>query len=257
MVCSPTSVCGGTLSSSTHLHDLKFRLMTIELLRTAKKHYTYRELSYRTGLPVTVLSRYVKGHVLPTAKRAKSIWNSLSKLVSLESEIRNRIKFDEHGYFDNTPIIWDSSILQQAAQHAISVFAGRRVTKVLTAAVDGIPLATAVATALGVDLVVAKKSKEVGIKEFIEETFIPSNSAMMMTLFIPRGSIKRGDSVLIVDDIIRSGETQRALINLIHKSKAETAGIYALISIGDEWKDKLELSPDCPLEIILHIKSTT
>ncbi|NIU38479.1 adenine phosphoribosyltransferase, partial [Candidatus Bathyarchaeota archaeon] len=46
---------------STHAEDLKLRLMTIELLRTAKKQYTYRELSSKTGLPVTVLSRYAKG----------------------------------------------------------------------------------------------------------------------------------------------------------------------------------------------------
>jgi transcriptional regulator with XRE-family HTH domain len=56
---------------STHAEDLKLRLMTIELLRTAKykRNITYRELATKTGLPVTVLSRYAKGHVLPnTAK---------------------------------------------------------------------------------------------------------------------------------------------------------------------------------------------
>jgi len=51
---------------NTHAEDLKLRLMTIELLRTAKKEYTYRELSVKTNLPVTVLSRYAKGHVLQT-----------------------------------------------------------------------------------------------------------------------------------------------------------------------------------------------
>jgi hypothetical protein len=49
---------------STHAEDLKLRLMTIELLRTAKykRNITYRELGSKTGLPVTVLSRYAKGH---------------------------------------------------------------------------------------------------------------------------------------------------------------------------------------------------
>ena len=52
----------------------------------------------------------------------------------------------------------------------------------MTAAVDGIPLATAVAAALGVDIVVAKKNKEVGVQDFIEETYIPGDSAMVMSL---------------------------------------------------------------------------
>ncbi|UCF58295.1 MAG: adenine phosphoribosyltransferase, partial [Candidatus Bathyarchaeota archaeon] len=131
--------------SSTHAEDLKLRLMTIELLRTAKKQYTYRELSAKTDLPVTVLSRYAKGHVLPNAARAKQLWNILTKLVGLEAELHRIIRFNEHGYFDNTWIVGDFNILKQAAHHALATFAGKRVTKVLTAAVDGIPLATMVA----------------------------------------------------------------------------------------------------------------
>jgi hypothetical protein len=79
---------------NTHAEDLKLRLMTIELLRTAKKEYTYRELSAKTDLPVTVLSRYAKGHVLPNAERAKELWEVLTKLVGLKSELRRRIKFN-------------------------------------------------------------------------------------------------------------------------------------------------------------------
>jgi len=240
------------MSIETHLHDLKFRLMTIELLRTAKKRHTYRELSQRTGLPVTVLSRYVKGHVLPTTKRAKGIWSDLNKFVSIENEIRDRIRFDELGYFDNTPIIADLSLLQQAAQHALTKFAGRRITKILTAAVDGVPLATTVASALGVNLIIAKKSKEVGVHDFVEETYVPSNSAVMMALYVPKGAMKKGDSVLIVDDVIRSGETQRALINLIRKAKGEVAGIFALIAVGEDWEKKEPLR--CPTEIILRVR---
>jgi len=239
--------------SETHLGDLKFRLMTINLLKTAKKRFTYRELSSKTGLPVTVLSRYVKGHVLPSANRARRIWKTLETLVGLEGELRRRIRFDEFGYFDNTTIVFDTLLLQQAVQYAFSRFAGRRITKVLTAAVDGIPLSTLMSDALGVELVVAKKTKEVGIRDFVEETFIPGDSAMIMSLYIPRGAIKKGDSVLIVDDIIKTGETQRAMINLVTKSRAEVAGVYALISVGDGWAERLRDLSDFPLEVVLSI----
>ena len=113
---------------STHAEDLKLRLMTIELLRTAKykRNITYRELASKTGLPVTVLSRYAKGHVLPNTTRAKQLWRVLTKMVGLEAELRNRIKFDDSGYFDNTEIVGDYNILQQAANHALANFAGKR-----------------------------------------------------------------------------------------------------------------------------------
>ena len=243
---------------STHADELKLRLMTIELLRTAKykRNITYRELASKTGLPVTVLSRYAKGHVLPNTARAKQLWKVLSKIVGLEVEIRNRIRFDEEGYFDNTDIIGDFNILQQAANHALANFAGKRVTKVLTAAVDGIPLATMVANALGVNLVIAKRNKEVGVKAFLEETYVLGrDSGVTMTLYIPKDAIKRRDSVLIVDDMIKTGETQAALVNLVRKAKAEISGFFSLIAVGDEWKRKLKLSQNCPVEVITYVKA--
>jgi purine operon repressor len=245
------------MAMSTHAEELKLRLMTIELLRTAKykRNITYRELSSKTGLPVTVLSRYAKGHVLPNTARAKQLWKVLTKIVGLERELRSRIRFNEDGYFDNTEIIGDFNILQQAANNALADFAGKRVTKVLTAAVDGIPLATMVANALGVNLVIAKRNKEVGVKVFLEETYVLKDSGVTMTLYIPKDNIKRRDSVLIVDDMIKTGETQAALVNLVRKTKAEISGIFSLIAVGDQWKNKLKVHEGCPIEVITYVKA--
>jgi len=232
--------------------------MTIELLRTAKykRNITYRELASKTGLPVTVLSRYAKGHVLPNTARAKQLWRVLSKIVGLETELRNRIKFDEDGYFDNTEIVGDFNILQQAANHALANFAGKRVTKVFTAAVDGIPLATMVANALGVNLIVAKRSKEVGVKAFLDETYVLGrDTGETITLYIPKDIVKKRDSVLIVDDMIKSGETQLALVNLVRKAKAEISGVFSLIAVGDEWKRRLKATGECPVEVVTYLKS--
>ncbi|HVP92691.1 MAG TPA: phosphoribosyltransferase family protein [Acidobacteriota bacterium] len=242
---------------STHADELKLRLMTIELLRTAKykRNITYRELASKTGLPVTVLSRYAKGHVLPNTARARQLWKVLVRLVGLETELRSRIKFDEDGYFDNTDIVGDFNILQQAANHALANFAGKRVTRVLTAAVDGIPLATMVANSLGVNLVIAKRGKEVGVKAFLEETYALKDSGVTMTLYIPKEAIKKRDSVLIVDDMIKTGETQAALVNLVRKVKAEISGFFSLIAVGEEWKKKLKLSGECPIEVITYVKA--
>jgi len=241
---------------STHAENLKLRLMTIELLRTAKKQYTYRDLSSKTGLPVTVLSRYAKGHVLPNAERARLLWRTLTKMVGLQIELRRRIEFNNEGYFDNTDIVGDFNILRQAAHHALAVFAGRRVTKVLTSAVDGVPLATMVANSLGVNIVIAKLNKEIGVPAFIEETFALKDSGVTKTLYVPRDVLKRRDSVLIVDDMMKTGEEIVALINIVHKAKAEVSGIYSLIAVGDEWQKKINLPKDCPIEVVTKLTLT-
>lgn len=247
----------GSLKMTTHAEDLKFRLVTVELLRTAKKRYTYRALKAQTGLPVTVLSRYVKGHVLPNTERARQLWKTLSKIVNLELELKSRIRFNKEGYFDNTSIVGDINLLRQAANYALASFAGKRITKVLTAAVDGVPLGTMVAQTLGVNLVIAKNSKEVGVPSFLEETYVLNNSGVTMTLYIPKDAIKRRDSVLIVDDMIKSGDTQAALINLVHKARAEVCGVFSLITVGDQWKERMKIPENAQVEIILRISEST
>ena len=227
--------------------------MTIEMLNLAKSYYTYRELSQLIGLPETVLSRYVKGHVLPTIERAESMNKILQKVLRLDAELQKRIKFDEYGYFDNTRIIGDTLFLERAVQYAMNKFAGKRITKIVTAAVDGIPLATLLAHRLGVKLVIAKREREVGVREFIEGIYIPSKTAVMMSLYIPRGALKKGDCILIVDDVIDKGEIQKALIKMAERAKAEITGIYAMVAIGDEWKAKLEEAARIPVEVILQV----
>jgi len=238
---------------ATHVEDLKLRLATVELLRTAKKRYTYRELAVKTDLPVTVLSRYVKGHVLPNTERARLLWEALSKIVGLETEFRRRIKFDSEGYFDNTSMIGDINLLRQAADYALAKFAGKRVTKVLTAAVDGVPLSTMVANALGVNVVVAKPTKEVGVSSFLEETYTLSGSGYTVTLYVPKDAIRKRDSVLVVDDIVKSGDTQSALLSLVRKAKAEVSGIFAMVAVGRSWKETMNIPEGCQVEIILEL----
>jgi adenine phosphoribosyltransferase len=241
------------MKDTSRILDIKYKLMTIELLNLAKQRFTYRELSAMVHLPETVLSRYVKGHVLPTADRAEEINKTLQRYMSLDKELLERIHFDDGGYFDNTAIIGDTLLLERAVQHAVGKFAGKRVTKIMTAAVDGIPLATLLAHRLGVGLLVAKKAREVGVREFIEEIFVPPKTAVVLSLFVPRDAIKKTDCVLIVDDIIDSGETQRAMMKIIQKAKAEVIGIYALISIGSDWKARIESAGNVPVEVVTPV----
>ncbi len=79
-------------------------------------------------------------------------------------------------------------------------------------------------------------------------------SGVTLTLYIPKGALKRRDSVLIVDDMMKSGETQAALVNLVHKAKAEVSGVFSLIAIGDEWREKMGLPEGSVVESIVTLK---
>ena len=74
-----------------------------------------------------------------------------------------------------------------------------------------------------------------------------------MTLYLPKDALKRRDSVLIVDDMIKSGETQAALVNFAKKAKAEISGVYSLIAVGDDWRENLKLPKGSPVEVVIKL----
>lgn len=232
----------GGWEAETRVRELKYRMMITDLLKVASESHTYQELSDFLGLSPPILSRYMRGHVLPSYTRAQGLYDKLMEITNIKDELKKRISFDEEGYFDNTPLVSEITWLKIMSNYALEKFAGRRVTKVLTAAVDGIPVSTLVSNLLEVDLVVAKGSKEVGINDFIEESYIPKGSAIRQTLYVPKSAIRKRDSVLIIDDVVRTGETVKALVELVNNQRADIAGIYILVTVGDDWNEYLK---DC------------
>lgn len=228
------------METETRVRELKYRMMITDLLKVASESHTYQQLSDLLDLSPPILSRYMRGHVLPSYKRAQGLYEKLMVITDIKEELKKRIIFDDEGYFDNTPLVSEITWLKIMSNYALEKFAGRRVTKVLTAAVDGIPVSTLVSNLLDVDLVVAKDQKEVGISDFIEETYIPKGSAIRKSLYVPRRAIRKRDSVLIIDDVVRTGETVQGLVDLVSNQRADIAGIYVLVTVGDEWKTYLQ-----------------
>ena len=228
------------METETRVRELKYRMMITDLLKVASESHTYQQLSDMLDLSPPILSRYMRGHVLPSYKRAQGLYEKLMDITDIKEELKKRITFDDEGYFDNTPLVSEITWLKIMSNYALEKFAGRRVTKVLTAAVDGIPVSTLVSNLLDVDLVVAKDQKEVGISDFIEETYIPKGSAIRKSLYVPKRAIRKRDSVLIIDDVVRTGETVQGLVDLVSNQRADIAGIYVLVTVGDEWKTYLQ-----------------
>jgi len=235
------------------MEQVQKKINTIYLLKVVKSRYTYNELSQITGLPITVLARYAGGSVLPSDERADELYRVLTERIPLEELISSRLILDESGYFDSSRVIWDVNLLRLISHKAVILFMGRRIDKVMTAAVDGIPLASFVAEELNADLVIAKRYNEVGVKDFLEATYVIGSSAVVSSLYVPKNALKKDDNVLIVDDAIRTGETDIALIRLVEKAKANIVGIFILIATGKDWREKLQKRANAPIYVFTEI----
>jgi len=237
----------------SQLKSVQEKLRLVRVLRLLKKEYTYEELSKITGLPITVLNRYVRGKVLPSTERTRELLNLLLPYINIEEEVRRRIKFDEYGFFDNMPVLSDTALMSLIAEEVASKYLDRNVDKVLTAATDGIALGVHVARELNVDVVYAKKKKEVGVEKFYEVSYVPSASGSVTTLYLPQWALKKGENVLIVDDVIRSGETQRALLEMCRQAGAKAVGMFFLISVGDI-VERLQEEYSIPVESLIRLE---
>ncbi len=134
----------------SQLKAVQEKLRLIRILRLLKKSYTYEELSRITGLPITVLNRYVRGgKVLPSSERTKELMELLAPYINIEEEVRKRIKFDERGFFDNMPALSDTALMSLIAEEVASKYMDKDIDKVLTAETDGIVLGTHIARELG------------------------------------------------------------------------------------------------------------
>lgn len=114
-------------------------------------------------------------------------------------------------------------------------------------------MAVLLAHRLGLKLVIAKNNREVGVSEFIQEVYIPNKSAIVISLYVPRDALKKSDCVLIVDDVIDSGETQMALAGIVQRAKGELTGVFALVGLNTNSKTKMEQTLHCPVEVVYQM----
>ena len=230
--------------------ELRRRLSAVETLMLIKNQYTYSQISSITKLPTPVLSRYVKGHVLPALGRADHLIEILGKEYLLNL-IKNKIRVEENKIFDHSEVMNDIGLLEMIGKLVSHEFSELKVDKVLTIEVDGILPASQVARAFNVKLVVAKSRKEMGIQEFEEVRRVYSSGAYSY-VFIPKNTIKKSETVLIVDDAIRTGSTLETLFNICDSVGAETVGVYALIGLKN-LLSKVRKKVDFPVKTLIEL----
>ena len=208
------------------------QLRAVAVLRMLKETRTYDELAASTGLPAGDLNRYVNGHVLPGEDRAREVVASVG-YETLREELDERIRLDEERYVDNSAAVFDQPFLDLVAPVAAERFGFERPDVVLTAATDGITLGATMASHFDARMAYAKKSKETAVEEFIEARNRLA-SGIELTYYLPAAALASGERVLVVDDLIRSGETQELLLDIVDRADASVAGVFALIAAGRE-----------------------
>lgn len=233
--------------------DVKTRISSVELLATLKKNYSYRELSAVLGLSAPILSRYVRGHVLPSAARSEKFIVTFRERL-LRKMVMDSVKVTADGSYDVSSVVSNVGLLRQIAKVVYSEFSAVQVERIVTMEVDGVPLAAEVAGEFNVNLAVVRAERDLGVDEFVEQKAVYSPSSIKY-LYLPKASIRKGEHLLMVDDLVRSGTTIEALARIAEKAKAKIVGVFAIASVDQSMpRLKSRLGLTCPIESLVTLE---
>ena len=125
----------------------------------------------------------------------------------------------------------DVPLMQEIGKEFAKRFADAGITRVVTIEASGIAPAAMAAMALGVPLVIMKKSVSSILKDGILQTEVFSftkNTSYQLTL--KSEFIQKNDRVLLIDDFLANGEAAFGASRLLNEAGAYVAGIGIVIA---------------------------
>ncbi len=144
--------------------------------------------------------------------------------------IRDIPDFPKEGilFKDITPLLRDAKALSGTLDALAEHYAGDRVQVVAAVESRGFIFGAALAVRLGAGFVPIRKPGKLPY-DTVSETYALEYGTD--TIEVHRDAVSRGERVLVVDDLLATGGTARAAVNLMRKLGAEVVGATFLVEL--------------------------
>lgn len=164
-------------------------------------------------------------------------------MEELRDFIRKIPDFPKKGilFRDITTLLKDKKRFRQAVDAIADRYLDKKIDAVVSVEARGFILGAAVAYKLGASMVPVRKKGKLPFRTY-EVTYDLEYG--QDTLTIHQDAINPGDRVLIVDDLLATGGTTGATIELVQKLKGDIVGIAFLIELTElKGREKLKGYP--------------
>jgi adenine phosphoribosyltransferase len=150
--------------------------------------------------------------------------------LNLKKKIRNIKDFPQKGiiFRDIGPLLEDKKYLKNAIDQLVSKFKGKKIDKVVGIDARGFILAGILADRLKTGMVMVRKKGKLPYKTECQEFDLEYGKGI---LEIQKDSIRKGEKVLIIDDVLATGGTMFATIKLVEKLKGKIIGVAFLTTL--------------------------
>jgi adenine phosphoribosyltransferase len=149
--------------------------------------------------------------------------------LDLKSKIRRIPEFKGVVFWDITPLLKDKDAFRECIKRMANHFRSKNVDVVVSNEARGFIIGAAVAYELRVGFVPIRKKGKLPSK-CVNLTYAKEYESD--TIEIHEDAIERGQRVLLVDDLLATGGTIKANVELIEKLGGEVVGIGFLIELG-------------------------
>jgi len=149
--------------------------------------------------------------------------------LDLKAKIRRIPEFKGVVFWDITPLLKDKDAFRECIKRMADHFRGKDVDVVVSNEARGFIIGAAVAYELGVGFVPIRKKGKLPSK-VVNLTYEKEYESD--TIEIHEDAIERRQRVLLVDDLLATGGTIKANVELIKKLGGEVVGIGFLIELG-------------------------
>jgi len=154
-----------------------------------------------------------------------------SKIVEeLKGSIRDIPDFPKKGiiFKDITTLIKDGKKFQNAIDCVVERYAGERIDKVVSIEARGFIFGSAIAYKLGAGLIPVRKKGKLPYKTHKVEYELEYGTD---SLEIHKDAISPGDNVLIIDDLLATGGTMKAVCELVNGLGGKIIEVAFLIEL--------------------------
>ncbi len=110
---------------------------------------------------------------------------------------------------------------------------------VLTMETKGIPVALMTAEALGVPLVIARRSSKVYEGSAVNINYVSGSSGRIETMSLSRRAVKENQKALIVDDFLKGGGTAKGMVDLMHEFNVTVVGMAFVMATAHPQKKRI------------------
>lgn len=110
---------------------------------------------------------------------------------------------------------------------------------VLTMETKGIPVALATATALGVPLVIARRSSKVYEGSAVNINYVSGSSRTIETMSLSRRAVREGQKALIVDDFLKGGGTAKGMVEMMREFSVTVVGMAFVMATAEPEKKRV------------------